>query len=64
MEKQLFEYDSWDIVDTMVFQFYNITTKVKIGKHPPGSQFDLAVIDYENGFVELNEEKFPIRIAI
>jgi hypothetical protein len=41
MEKQLFDWESWDQSDTMLFLYYNVTLKYK------------AAVDYENGVLEL-----------
>ena len=49
MEKKLFSWDSWDQGDTAYFTFYNVVLKVQIGAFAPGTAFDCACLNYENG---------------
>ena len=58
MEKELFDWKEWDLIDTACFAFYQVTLKVPIDRFPIGTQFEIANIDYEEGKVEfINFEK-------
>lgn len=56
MEKQLFDWDGWDIVDDMFFQFLAVVLKVKIGEFSPGEKFEYAGMDYEKGQLTLGRD--------
>lgn len=56
MEKQLFTWQSWDIVDVGHFNFYEIVTKVQIGEIPVNSIFEFATVDYTKGILEFFDE--------
>lgn len=64
MEKKLFTWDGWDQADTMVFQFYDIVLQRKIGAHEAGSRFDCAIVDYENGKLELDGNVFDLNLVV
>lgn len=49
MEKDLFDWDGWDLIDMNHMQYYNVKLKVPIGLHPRGAKFDVATIDFNNG---------------
>lgn len=53
MEKQLFEWDGFDLVDTAIMQFYNCTLKRDIGTCKEGETVDSVVLDYSNGKWEI-----------
>jgi hypothetical protein len=46
MEELLFTWKSWDVVEEFIYQFYDVTLTVPIGKHAIGTVFEYAVIDY------------------
>lgn len=52
MEKELFEWDSWDEVDNFHIAFYNVVTKVQIGEILPNTKFELAELDYTTGVLK------------
>lgn len=53
MEGQLFNWTDWDgCMYDSIYQFYNVVTKVSIANYPPGTEFDCAVVDYENGILQ------------
>ena len=53
MEKQLFDWESWDQADGNISIFYNISLREPIGSYPIGSKFETASIDYENSTLTL-----------
>jgi hypothetical protein len=56
MERELFDWDEWDIHGTFCFSFSNVTTKVNLPGVPKGSTFEVAVIDYETGKLTFENE--------
>lgn len=46
METQLFDWEDYDIVDTYVFVYYEVTRK------SDGEKFDLANVNYEDAILE------------
>lgn len=64
MESQLFDWENWDIMDTMDFIFYNCTLKQDIGKYKTGEKFESININYSNGELTINEEKFKLKLVI
>lgn len=52
MEKQLFDWESYDQLDDTVFAFDNVTLKVPIGGFGVGSKFIQASINWETGVLE------------
>ncbi len=53
MEKQLFTWQGWDSLDLFILQFTGISLIKKLGNLEVGTAFDQAVIDFENGDLEL-----------
>lgn len=64
MEKQLFEYEDWDVVDTMLFSFYNVILVQQIGDFPIGSKFESACINYETGELTLYEKEIEHKFTL
>lgn len=56
MEKELFDWDNWDQLDTGCFQFYPCTLKVDIGNQEAGAIIPVITINIEKGFIQLNSE--------
>lgn len=62
MEKQLFDWSTWDQFDTSGFVFYKVTLKVDIGPYLAGQKFKAASMNYENGkldFYAKGDEETP-----
>lgn len=53
MEKQLFTWQGWDSLDLFILQFNGISLIKKLGNLEIGTVFDQAVVDFENGDLEL-----------
>jgi hypothetical protein len=53
VDNQLFNWESWDIIDTMVFYFYDVTLNVPIGQFAIGTKFEGAFLSYEDSVLEL-----------
>lgn len=53
MEKELFKWKDWDLMDTLVISFYDCTLIKQIGKFPPGSWFSVITMDYSEGKISL-----------
>jgi hypothetical protein len=49
MEKQFFNWASWDQTDTIAFGFYDCTLKVDIGEHKVGEVIPYVEMDYSKG---------------
>lgn len=64
MEKQLFDWENWDTVDTMVFQFYNCVLKKDIGSHKVNDPIDYIVVNYEDGYLEIKDVKYPLTLNV
>jgi hypothetical protein len=54
VERELFSWDEWDGVDECCYMFYNPVLKVKMGLFPVGTEFNTAVLDYQNGTLEFS----------
>lgn len=52
MERQLFDWESWDVLDTADFYFHTVTLKQPIGSYPIGTKFAGASVSYERGTLE------------
>lgn len=62
MEKELFDWESWDDMGEFMLVFYKVKLKRKIGKFEEGTEFDSAFIDFQKGILELqNEDKDKIK---
>lgn len=69
MDEQLFLADGdWEVADTFLFQFFNVTSVCKIGQHAIGSEFRLAEMDYEKGILTLyaGDEiwRYPLSLTV
>lgn len=72
MDKQLFSQqgeNEWEVIDTMVFQFFNVTLAHSIGRHDIGSEFHLAEIDYGRGTLTLYADdgtswRYPLSLTV
>jgi len=53
MEQQLFTWQGWDKVDSFILRFDGICLIKKLGNLETGTVFDQAVVDFENGDLEL-----------
>ncbi len=51
MEKKLFDWESWDEIDSFVLIFHNPTLKVPIGEYKAGDVMSHIVIDFEHGIM-------------
>ena len=49
MEKQVFDWEDYDEVDTAVFNFYDCTLKAQIGKYVVGSIFSSICVNFDEG---------------
>ena len=71
LEGDLFTWKSWDQVDTMIIQFYDITLTRDIGPFKKGEQLAGACLDFKNSILELyaeeemeHSEKFKLGLVI
>ena len=69
MEKQLFTWNGWDIMDTADFYFYGCELLVDIGEHKAGEKFKGIGVDYENGKLTLHltddvSEVYPLYLSV
>jgi hypothetical protein len=56
MEKQLFDWNGWDIQDTMAFTFYNCVLKVDIGPYKAGEVVKSVDLDYGEGQLHIYDD--------
>jgi hypothetical protein len=56
LETTLFDWDGWDLVDTMCISFYNVVLKKEIGKYPIGTMFKHACIDFQTAKLSLGNK--------
>lgn len=65
MERQLFSWENWDMIDTMAIRFEDVKLKVQIGDFPAGTQFECATIDFDIGLLRLinGKESFEYKLA-
>ncbi len=52
MERQLFDWANWDVIDEGSYQFYDCVFKVDFGPFKAGQKCDEIVVDYQNGFMQ------------
>lgn len=52
MEKELFEWTTWQEDGVGIFAFNKIKLVKQIGDFPIGTEFDVAFVNYENGSLE------------
>lgn len=53
MEKQLFDWETYDVIDDDLWLFYDCTLKVDLGQFLAGDELDEITIDFETGVMEL-----------
>lgn len=65
MEKQLFNFVEFDVLDTAVFQFYEITLNQDIEEFVIGDKFNAAIVDYEHATMTLyrGEDKWKYKLT-
>lgn len=72
MEKEFFEYEDWDPLDTLVLCFYNCILLKQIGIFPPGTYVASITMDYEKGYISIykniedsdTEYKYKLKLSI
>jgi hypothetical protein len=57
MEKQLFDWEEWDVSDEGVYVFVTCTLKIPIGQFEAGDQFDWIMVNYQLGKITLCFDK-------
>lgn len=57
MINEYFEFDDWDIIDTLIVQLYDVRLIKPIGEFDVGSFFKVVVVDHESGVVRLIDEE-------
>lgn len=64
MEEELFSWQQYDTISDDIIQFNIIYLKVTIGSFSIGTRFDYAIIDTENGIIELllGAKKFKFKL--
>jgi hypothetical protein len=58
MEKQLFNWESWDDCGECNLQFSECTLKVDIGPYKAGSKIPLIYVGYNDGNIIIYNEEF------
>ena len=56
MEKQIFEYEGYDLVDDMCSIFYDCKLKIDFSSYKVGDEFSTISVDFEKGIMELYED--------
>ncbi len=64
MEKQLFNWEEFDIVSDASYMFYKCTLKQNIGTYKIGDEFDCIIVDYEKGKLTISGEVFKLKLVI
>lgn len=57
MIEKLFDYEGWDVIDDLIYQFYEVTLNVDVGEFGKGCLFDEAILDFEKGAISLYKDK-------
>lgn len=57
MERTLFTWGEWDECDFLCNQYYDVELIKQVGPFVPGTKFDIAVVDYDNGILQLINSK-------
>jgi hypothetical protein len=57
MEGQLFTWEEWDMMDTMVLCFYDCELKVDIGPYKAGEKLECIWMDYGEGELTTYDDK-------
>lgn len=52
LENQIFKWESWDLMETACFIFYDITLVVPIDKFPIGTKFESAFWSNETSILQ------------
>lgn len=53
LERQLFEWNGWDLIESGTFIFYNVKLKCPIGQFPVDAEFHSAIVDYRTSQLHL-----------
>lgn len=67
MEKELFQYDSLDFLDSLIIQFYDCTLNKDLCGFTKGTEFPLITMDYENSAVEFyqtEDDENPVKFKM
>jgi len=68
MEKQLFNWVGWDIMDEGKYLFYNCTLKVAVGTFSKGMNFATIMVDYVEGklilFIDETEHTYKLQLTV
>ena len=56
MENQLFDWKSWDTIDTMDFFFYDCELLVPVGQYPAGAKVESIAMMYSFGVMDFYAE--------
>ena len=56
LENQIFVWDGWDDIGTIIFLYYNVELIVPVGEFPVGHKFPSAVFNGEESFVSFMDE--------
>ncbi len=64
MEKQIFDWGDFNVVDDGHYIFYNCTLKQDIGKYKKGEKWDYISINYETGELTINNDIFKLGLVI
>jgi hypothetical protein len=57
VERELFNWENWDLLDTGVFQFMDITLVKDIGRLKKGERYAQAVLSFQEGTLEIYDGK-------
>jgi hypothetical protein len=58
MERELFDWEDWEPAEAegnWAILFYNVVLKKDIGKYPSGTRLNAAMIEFQQGTLELYE---------
>lgn len=68
MEERLFDWEEYDIIDTLIMQFYNCKLKEDIIEFKAGTEIDCITLDYDRGLITLQDKDkictYNIKITI
>lgn len=57
MERELFTWKDWDVVEEGISVFEDCILLVAIGEHPVGEKIDMIVINSEKGVIFIYKNK-------
>lgn len=60
MEKEFFNWLSWDPINTLIICFYECVLLQDIGSFAKGDKVDTITMDYGNGIMEIYLDKYDI----